>query len=45
MQETEPQDIRLYGATIPLGRGLNDDNYRELARNLELTIGPEMGRH
>ena len=42
MHEDEPQDVRLYGATIPLGRHLNDANYRELGRRLELTIAPHM---
>jgi hypothetical protein len=37
--EEEPQDDRLYDATFPLGRDLNDKNYKELAKKLERTIG------
>ena len=37
--EEEPQDDRLYDATFPLGRDLNDKNYKELAKNLQRAIG------
>ena len=40
--EDEPQDDRLYDATFPIGRELNDTNYKELARKLA-EIDPESG--
>jgi hypothetical protein len=44
LQENEPQDIRLYRATCPLGRQLNRANYRELAEKLRQAIGEEACR-
>jgi len=37
--EQEPQDDRLYDATFPLGRDLNDKNYKELPKKLQSAIG------
>lgn len=38
-REKEPQDDRLYDATCPLGRMLNDNNYLDLANRLRKAIG------
>ena len=37
--ETEPQDDKLYDKTFPLGRTLNDENYRNLPQKIRLAIG------
>jgi hypothetical protein len=39
LQEPEAQDDRLYDATFPLGRGLNNANFRELAERLRTAVG------
>jgi outer membrane protein OmpA-like peptidoglycan-associated protein len=43
-QEDEPQDLELYDATFPLGRGLNDSNYKQLAHKLRHAIGDQSCR-